>query len=115
MALAAGEACLEAAQYETETITLIQEQKSYVKQSIEETLGWHVFPGQANFLLVRLPDEMTSAELQWKMGQKGILIRSCSMYPGLTKGDFRIAIRTQTENDCLIRTFSEVVKEGNKS
>lgn len=115
MALAAGEACLEAGQYEMETIRLIEEERSYVKQFIEENLGWQVFPGQANFLLIRLSEGMTSAELQRRMGQKGILIRSCSMYPGLTNRDFRIAIRTKKENDCLIQAFKEVVEERNKS
>ncbi|MCM2532702.1 threonine-phosphate decarboxylase CobD [Neobacillus pocheonensis] len=114
MALVAGEACLEEKEYEGKTIELIQEQRRYVKRSIEENLGWFVFPGQANFLLVRLTDEFTATDLQWKMGQKGILIRSCSMYPGLTNQYFRIAIRTKQENDCLIQAFKEVVKEGRK-
>ncbi|XJZ28675.1 threonine-phosphate decarboxylase CobD [Bacillota bacterium Lsc_1132] len=112
MALVAGEACLEETEYEGETIALVQEQRGSIKRSIEENLGWIVFPGQANFLLVRLTEKITSAELQWKMGQKGILIRSCSMYPGLTNKDFRIAIRTEQENHYLIQAFNEVVKEG---
>jgi threonine-phosphate decarboxylase len=114
LALVAGEACLEEQEYEERTISLIQEQQSYVKRSVEENLGWFVFPGQANFLLVRLPEEITAADLQWKMGEKGILIRSCSMYPGLTSHDFRIAVRTKSENDRLIQAFKEVVEEGKK-
>lgn len=114
LALIAGEACLAEHKYEEQTIALIQEQRSYLKQSIEESLGWFVFPGQANFQLVRLPDGLTAAELQWEMGKKGILIRSCSMYPGLTEHDFRIAVRTKLENDRLIQAFKEVVKEGEK-
>lgn len=114
LALVAGEACLEEQKYEEQTITLIREQRSYVKSLLEEELGWFVFPGQANFLLVRLPNELTSAYLQWEMGQKGIIIRSCTMYLGLTDRDFRIAVRTKLENDCLIQAFKEVAEEGKK-
>jgi threonine-phosphate decarboxylase len=115
MALIAGEAVLNEMEYEEETIALVQEQRRYVKHSIEENLGWVVFPGQANFLLVRITDGITSADLQWRMGEKGILIRSCAMYPGLTSQDFRIGIRTKKENDCLIQAFKEVIKEGSPS
>jgi threonine-phosphate decarboxylase len=112
MALIAGEAVLNEKEYEEATIALIDEQRSYVKHYIESNLRWRVFPGQANFLLVRTTDEITSADLQWLMGQKGILIRSCAMYPGLTNHDFRIAIRTEKENQCLVQALIEVSKEG---
>ncbi|MEH7332156.1 threonine-phosphate decarboxylase CobD [Neobacillus drentensis] len=115
LALLAGEAVLNEKEYEEATITLIQEQRTYVKLAIEEKLGWRVFPGQANFLLVRISADITAAELQWRMGHKGILIRSCSMYQGLTDQDFRIAIRTEEENQCLIQALIEVSKEGNPS
>ena len=115
MALMAGEAVLNEKEYEEATIALIQEQRSVVKRGIEQNLGWQVFPGQANFLLVRITTDITAADLQWRMGHKGILIRSCAMYPGLTDQDFRIAIRTGKENQCLIQALIEVSKEGNPS
>ncbi|MEH7119561.1 threonine-phosphate decarboxylase CobD [Neobacillus vireti] len=115
MALMAGEAVLNEKEYEEATIALIEEQRSDVKRAIEQNLGWKVFPGQANFLLVRITTNITAADLQWRMGHKGILIRSCAMYQGLTDHDFRIAIRTGKENQCLIQALIEVSKEGNRS
>jgi threonine-phosphate decarboxylase len=47
------------------------------------------------------------------MGQKGVMIRSCSMYPGLSDHDFRIAVRTKSENDELLAALQEVVEERN--
>lgn len=111
LALVAGEACLEEREYEQKTIALIEEQRSYVTRFIKERLGWFVFSGQANFLLIRLPSRLEAADLQWKMGKKGILIRSCDMYPGLTSHDVRIAIRTKQENDRLLQALQEVEKE----
>ncbi|WP_318505960.1 threonine-phosphate decarboxylase CobD [Bacillus sp. T3] len=111
LALMAGEICLDELEYEEQTIALIEEQRNSIKRLIEKHLGWFVYPGQANFLLVRLPSPLKVEELQWAMGQKGIMIRSCAMYPGLTEQDFRIAVRTKQENDQLLACLLEVVKE----
>ena len=113
MALVAGEICLDEMEYEAKTISFITEQRTFLKSSIEEKFGWFVFPGQANFLLARLPESITAGDLQWEMGKKGIMIRSCSMYPGLTDQDFRIAVRTKTENDDFLAALQEVVEERN--
>ncbi|WP_147533604.1 threonine-phosphate decarboxylase CobD [Bacillus marasmi] len=112
LALTAGEICLDEIQYEEETIALIEEQREYLKQAIQERFGWFVFSGQANFLLIRLPQSMNVAKLQWEMGKRGVMIRSCAMYPGLTDQDFRIAVRTKQENDQLLSALQKVVDEG---
>lgn len=106
LALLAGEACLEEDVYEEKTIWLVREQREYLKQRLEE-LGLVVFPGQANFLLVRLQNGRTAADVQWDMGRRGVLIRSCAMYPGLTEYDFRVAVRMKEENDQLLRVLKE--------
>lgn len=111
LALVAGEICLEELDYEEKTITLIEEQREYLKNLIEDRLGWFVFPGQANFLLVRLPGSILAEDLQWEMGKRGVMVRSCAMYPGLSLHDFRIAVRTKQENDQLLATLQEVVEE----
>jgi threonine-phosphate decarboxylase len=108
LALIAGEACLEEQEYEHETIKLVNEQKNYLRRSIEN-FGWTVFPGEANFLLVRLPKSILVEDLQLEIGRKGIVIRSCQMYPGLTAQDFRIAVRNKNENDRLLRTLKEFI------
>lgn len=112
LALMAGEYCLNEKAYADETITLITEQRQYVKSKIERELGWYVFDGQANYLLVRSQKTMQAQDLQWKLGQKGILIRSCSMYKGLTEHDFRIAIRSQEENNVLLHALMDVKSKG---
>jgi threonine-phosphate decarboxylase len=113
LALAAGEICLDEFDYEKKTIALIEQEREYLKSSLEQRFGWFVFPGQANFLLVRLPEIIKAADLQFEMGKKGIMIRSCAMYPGLSDGYFRIAVRTRQENDELLAALQEVVEERN--
>ena len=67
-------------------------------------LGVAVFAGDANYLLLSgVPG------LYEKLLQRGILVRDCSNYRGLQKGDVRIAVRTHAENAALIAAISEVL------
>ena len=44
------------------------------------------------------------------MKSKGILIRDCSNYRGLTKGYYRIAVKTEEENRQLIDAMKDALK-----
>ena len=101
-------ALLEERDYEERTRKLIIEQRERLSSSITRNLGWKVWPGQANFLLVRLPSSYpTSTHLQEWMAKRGILIRDCSMYPGLSERDFRIAVFDEERNQRLLEAFAE--------
>ncbi|WP_409293311.1 threonine-phosphate decarboxylase CobD [Peribacillus sp. SCS-37] len=114
LALAAGEVCLDEENYEKRTLSLIKRERRKLSRFIRGKLGWTVYPGEANFLLVRIEGEMTSPALQQELGGRGILIRSCAMYPGLTDHHFRIAVRTQEENDMLLSALKELSDKNSK-
>ena len=63
-----------------------------------------VLPGDANFLLLSGVPGLYEALLE-----RGILVRDCSNYCGLQKGDVRIAVRTHAENAALIKAITEVL------
>jgi threonine-phosphate decarboxylase len=113
LALAAGEACCHVEDYEQATRQLIIKERNYLMEFFQG-LQWDVLPGCANYLLVRLPRGKTSREFQFQLARRGILIRDCSMYPGLTERDFRIAVRGREENQLLVRRIREIVKEWGK-
>ncbi|CEH27754.1 threonine-phosphate decarboxylase [Aneurinibacillus migulanus] len=110
-ALAAGEACCEANEYEAATRELIAYEREYLHNRLSEDLRFQVWAGQANFLLVRLPKGYTAEAMQNALGRRGIMIRNCAMYPGLTARDFRIAVRSREENDRLLQALVETVEE----
>ncbi len=112
LALAAGELCLEETQYVARTRLLIETERAYLTEVLANDLGWQVWPGEANFLLVRCPEGLEAGVLQERLGEKGILIRSCAMYPGLTSRDFRIAVRTREENVRLLTALKDVLADG---
>ncbi|MBN6186767.1 threonine-phosphate decarboxylase [Aneurinibacillus sp. BA2021] len=111
LALAAGEACCRIDAYEARTRGLIAAERQYLYARLSGDLQLVVWPGQANFLLARLPESWTAAALQQVLGKKGIMIRNCSMYPGLTPQDFRVAVRSREENDRLLAALAEALAE----
>lgn len=115
LALIAGEACLAAGQeYEEETISQIARQRAMLRKELDG-MGCRTWPGEANFLLVRLPGEWTAAGMQAALGAKGILVRSCAMYPGLGERDIRIAVKDRDACIKLLDALKQVLNgEGGK-
>ncbi|MFC7678391.1 threonine-phosphate decarboxylase CobD [Paenibacillus sp. GCM10028914] len=110
LALLAGEAALDCDQeYEQETMDLIAKERDVLIHGLR-ALGCDVSPGEANFLLVRLPDPWRAIEMQRELGLRGILIRSCAMYPGLEEGHVRIAVKGTEANRILLNEIQQVIK-----
>ena len=67
-------------------------------------LGLRVLDGRANYLLFQGPETLGDA-----LRQRGVVLRSCSNYPGLDGSWYRTAVRTGPENDELLKTLAEVL------
>jgi threonine-phosphate decarboxylase len=80
---------------------MVKRERPFLRTSLE-LLGLKVIPGEANYLLFSGPDD-----LEERMKKRGILIRSCSNYPGLGEGWFRTAVRTREDNEKLISILQE--------
>ncbi len=70
-------------------------------------LKFSVKPSQANFLLLRWPDNGLSTGAYQHLIKSGILVRNVSGAPGLA-GCLRISIGTGAENDRLISAFASM-------
>jgi len=105
----------DSSEYIKETISLISSLKEKLIKQLEE-LGLKVFPGLANYLLVKLPDE--NKNLYDRLLQEyHIAIRNCDNFKGLSSQFFRIAVKNQGENDYLITALKEILntEKQNKS
>ncbi len=69
-------------------------------------LGAEVVPGQANYLLFRLPGVTDLAD---RLLNRGILIRPCGNYQGLSKDYYRVCVRPEQENGRLLAAMREVL------
>jgi len=111
LALLAGEACLASgAEYEQRTRDLITASRMALREGLMR-LGCEVPAGEANFLLCGLPAPWNAAEMQNRLGRRGILIRSCAMYPGLGPEHIRVAVKGKEDSARLLRQMAEIMKE----
>lgn len=104
----AGRAALEAAAggtsgYLTASVEMVAREREYLMAELE-SLGLRVFPSDANYILFQFRDR----ELHQKLLDKGILIRDCRDYHGLTAGFYRTAVRTHRENTALLRCLRNI-------
>ena len=93
----AGAAALADTAYEEALRLLTARERSYMQEALMAG-GFHVIPGEANYILFYSEDH----ELHEKLQDHGIMIRDCSDYPGLAKGWYRVAVRTREENEMLL-------------
>ena len=100
----AGVAALKEKEYETRLRKLIKEQRDILIGGLEN-MGCRVIKGEANYILFFCED----TQLDFKLREKGILIRHCGNYAGLGENWYRIAVRTEPENRRLLRTLKEVL------
>ena len=103
LAQAAGLAALEETAYADSVRTLIAEQRPRLAAGLR-ALGLRVVDGQANYLLFRAP-----ADFGAKLRRHGAVVRGCGNYPGLDEMWYRTAVRTQKENEQLLKIMREVL------
>jgi threonine-phosphate decarboxylase len=74
-----------------------------------EALGVHVYPSAANFLLLRLPQNIqASAFCQRAIVEHHLVLRDCSNYEALSPDYVRAAVRTDGENARLVESTCKV-------
>ena len=103
LAQAAGLAALEETAYADSVRTLIADQRPRLAAGLR-ALGLRVVDGQANCLLFRAP-----ADFGAKLRRHGAVVRGCGNYPGLDETWYRTAVRTQKENEQLLKIMREVL------
>ena len=99
IAQSVGIAALKDAEYVNESRRYVAEQRRILIAELESIPNITVFPGQANFLLLRIDNnDLDAKTLAKRMLADGIAIRVCDNFVGLDHRFFRIAIRTADEN-----------------
>ncbi len=110
VAQAVGEAALLDTDYVERSRRFVREQRESLEAELKSVSGLTVYPGTANFLLVRIDRKGWDSKLLAKrLLQDGIAIRVCENFQGLDKRFFRVAVRTSVDNlhlcDSLKKAF----------
>ena len=102
LAQAAGVAALGETEFLEKTRTIVKTERAWLTGALG-ALGYRVIASDANYLLFRAAPGLSDA-----LREKGVLIRSCDNYEGLSSGWYRVAVRTHAENEALIQTIREI-------
>jgi threonine-phosphate decarboxylase len=108
LAQVAGVAALHDKEYQRSSRELVNTAKMQMYDSVREIAGLTPFAPSVNFLLVNIAGtRLTAAQLRRRLMAKGILIRDCSNYPGLSAEYVRLAVKLPKQN----RKLMEVLKQ----
>lgn len=102
LAQAVGVRAMQDQDYLQRTRQFVAQQREQLTQQLSHLPGLTVYPGEANFLLLRLDhstlDAPQLAELTLK---QGVALRVCGNFSGLDQRYFRVAVRTEPEQEQL--------------
>lgn len=97
LAQLAGVEALHNKDYERATKELIEKERTYLTEELQNGLVEQVFPSAANFILLK-----AEKGLKEKLLSNHILIRDCQNYVNLGEGYYRIAVKNHSDNVALI-------------
>ncbi|HAA78537.1 TPA: hypothetical protein DCE37_25850 [Candidatus Latescibacteria bacterium] len=95
----AGRAYADSA-YINHTRRTIRADREGLSRRIKQLPGTHVFPTQANFLLLRLPSKLEDL-VRRLLEQEGIAVRDCGNFDGLDPSYIRVAVKRRGDNERL--------------
>ncbi len=89
------------------------QQRRQLIDRLRQLPGLHVYPGTANFLLVRLDRaDLTAPALADRLLAEGLAIRTFDASQHLDERFFRVAVRTAAENQRLCEALAEVLTDS---
>lgn len=110
LAQAAGIAALKDRAYQEKTRQYVQNAAIRLYEKVRAIPGLEPLPPTVNFMLVDAAGTgLTASYISAVLRNKSILIRDCANYPGLTPFYFRLAVRTEEENEMLCKALKNVV------
>ncbi|QLE54217.1 threonine-phosphate decarboxylase CobD [Nostoc sp. TCL26-01] len=108
LAAAAAIAAVQDQEYQTQTWQWLPPTRQQLYQDLSTIAGLEPQPSAANFLLVKT--QVSSVQLQQKLLQQHqILIRDCLSFQELGDRFFRIAVRSQSDNQRLLTALKLVM------
>lgn len=111
LAQVAGTACLlYGKEHIIQSKELCIKEKQYLYEQYKK-LGITYYPTEANFILVKIPDEYNGKKIVEQLLQNGIIVRPMQSW-GLTDNYMRITIGTHEQNVRLINTLSKLLNKN---
>lgn len=100
----AGLACTKESAFIEKTASYVKKEREFLSEKLED-MGITSYPGEGNFILIYSEKPLYDLLLE-----RGILIRDCQNFKGLSNGYYRIAVKSREENKILLRELGECLE-----
>ena len=94
---------LKETEFVKKTVDYVEKERCFMMNQLRQ-MGMSVIEGKANYLLFQRQGDKN---LHKRLLKRGILIRSCQNYQGLTADYYRIGIKQREENNKLLEALKE--------
>lgn len=96
-------------EYIHKTAAFIASERTRLTIALSALSGLYLYPASTNFILLRIEkDGISSADVFEAAIQKGMMIRDCSSFPGLSDNHIRFCFQKPEDNDRLIALLGEL-------
>ena len=110
LAQAVGTRAVQDADYLQRTRSFVTGQRASLVALLSSLSGLTIYPGEANFLLLRLDHPTLDAQQLADLAlQQGIALRVCGNFAGLDGRYFRVAVRTEPEQQRLYGVLQNIL------
>lgn len=111
----AGQIILKDKKFKNESKKKLLQERDFLYRELCRIKNIKPFPSAANFLLVKIEEDLSAAQLQRQLLKRGLLVRDCSSFRGLNSKYIRIAVRQREENLRLINELEKITGKGIKT
>lgn len=112
MGQVAAVAALDDVAHARKSLTFMAQERERFHTRLASLPGCTVMPTCANYVLLELPHGREAKTITRQLREHGLLIRDCSIIPGMNTRSIRLAVRTVHENNRLIRILSRLLTKG---
>lgn len=109
-ALASVPILVQAKDYQKRVKEWVQTEKHFFLQELKKEKDWVIYPGQANFLLVKFPFSLIP--IRNRLLQEGIYFRICTDFKGLGENYGRFTVLDRSDSLRLLQKMKEAVYEA---
>ena len=110
LAQLAGIAGLKGLDHMARTNTVVNKEKYFLFEGLQDIAGITPLPGAANFILVDVSKSgLKSYELADRLGRRGIMVRDCHGFKGLAGRYIRVAVKNRPENEILLSEIKDIL------
>lgn len=111
LAVEIGERVLFDSDYIKRSQKWMEEERTFLCETLSRNQNLHVFPTETNFILCKIKKtNLTAQMLKERMIEQGILIRDASSFDGLDDSFFRVAIKDHENNKKLCQALQATIQ-----